>query len=164
MPCSTTFSADVRVHAACGTHWGNITISFILLAAPRDGRKEGNVPRDAHFGPHFQVYRAKTRVEASTHEHVIDEVPRHPQLVTSRNSDKVHQERYRKTVNHGHSHQMTVIINDPGETEDSVIVQDSRHNKGCVKATDSVAIIHEGLMTQRWHGKTLLHISWHNVC
>ena len=122
MPCSASRKTSAREAPKHRTHRGDIAILFILVATSRYGQEENDDPRNTNFSPHLQVNRADTGVQTSTHKNVINEVPRHADLVPSSDRNKVRPERHGETVNHGDGHDMTIVVNDFGETENVVVV------------------------------------------
>jgi hypothetical protein len=144
------------------THGGNGTILFVLFAGTRDRQEKYNYPRDANLRPHLQINRTNTRVEGGTHEYVVKEVARHSQLFSTGDGPKVRSKRYRKTPDHGDSHDVAIVVDDLREAEDVVIVQDRSGDEGRVDRVKSITVIHESFITERWDRQALLHIARHN--
>ena len=57
---------------------------------------------------------------------------------------------------------MAVIIDDFGEAEYVVVVKDGGGDEGTVDREDCVTVVHESLVSQRWHWQAFLHIAWHD--
>lgn len=128
------------------THGSNIAIGLVLLASTRNSDEEYDNPRDPDFQPHLEVNRTNTRVQASTHEDVVDKVARHPDLVSSRDSDEVHEERDTEAPDHRHCHEVTKVVNDSSKSEDASVVEEESGNPGNIDATNGVALVHESLV------------------
>lgn len=93
---STSSSINVRENK----YRCNVSISLILLASSRHREKEHDNPRNTDFGPHFKVNGSKTRVEASPHEIIIEEVSRHADLSASQDSVQIGDQGDTKAVDH----------------------------------------------------------------
>src|SRR6267154_737200 len=102
------------------THGSDIAIRFVLVATTGHGQEENNDPRNADLSPHLQINRANTGVQTGSHENVVEEVPRHADLVPGCDGNEIRAEGDSKTVNHGNRHDMTVVVDDFGETENVV--------------------------------------------
>jgi hypothetical protein len=140
----------------------DISILLILFACSRDGQEENNDPRNPDFCPHFQVDRSNSRVQDSTLENVVNEVARHSDLRARGNSEEVHSERERKAPNHRDGHQVTKVVDNFGEAEDSGVVQCGSSEDGCPKRQERVAVVHELFVAQRGNRKTFLLPARHN--
>lgn len=133
-----------------------------MLACARDGKEEHDNPRDADFRPHFQVNRANSRIESGAHEDIVYEVTRHAHLFTTCDGPKISSEGYSEAPDHGDGHNVAIIVDDLGQTEYVVIMEERGSNKGEVDGVERIAVVHEGLVSERWHGQSLLHITWHD--
>ena len=145
-----------------GTHRSDITIRVVLLARTGDGHEEHDNPGNADLEPHLEVDGSESWVQDSAHKHVVNEVPRHTNLVPSRNREEVHAERHAEADDHRDGHEMTEIVDDGGEAEDAVVVQDGGGDHGNVDAVDGVALVHEGAVVERGDGETFLHVTGHD--
>ncbi len=141
------------------THRSHVSVLLILLTCARDRDKEHQDPRDSDLEPHLQVNRTNTRVQAGTHEDVVNEVARHANLVSSRDSEEVHPERHAEADDHRDSHEMTEVVDDGLETDDSGVLQNSSDRPGDIDAADSVAFVHEGFVPEGRDGETFLHVT-----
>lgn len=142
----------------------DITVSFILFEATRDGEKEYDMPGDADLSPHLQVDVSNAGIQASAHEQVINEAPRHTDGLSGNDSCKVHEERDEPTPEHSDGHKVAEVVDDAGKTEDVKVMQSGGSEQCSVYAYEGVAVIHEGLVSEGWDRETLLLITpWHEV-
>ena len=72
------------------------------------------MPGDANLSPHLQIDVSDTRVQASTHEKVIDEVSGHSHWFAGNNGSEVYEERNKPTPEHGDSHKVAEVVDDAG--------------------------------------------------
>lgn len=135
---------------------------FILLACARDGQEEHDNPRDADLRPHLQVDRADSRIEGGAHEDVVYEATRHAHLFTTCDGPKVSAKGYSEAPDHGNRHDVAIVIDDLCQTEYVVIMEERGGDKGEVDRVERIAVVHESLVSQRWHGQAFLHIAWHD--
>lgn len=101
------------------THRCDVPILLVLLAPSRNSQEEDNDPRNANFCPHLQVNGADSRVQGSTHEDIIQEIPGHSHLCPGGDRNKVHPKRHSKTIYHSHGHDMAIVIDDFGQAENA---------------------------------------------
>lgn len=127
-----------------------------MLASTRNGQVEDDNPRNAYLSPHLQVDRTQARIEGGTHEDIVDGVAGHTNRGLRCHSVKVGKERNTKTVNHSYGHEVTIVVNDFSEAEDASPVENEGNNNGGIPALNSVAVIHEGLVSKGRDGETLL--------
>lgn len=144
------------------TYRSNVAIGLVLLASTRDGQEEDNDPWDTDLSPHLEVDGAKTGVQASTHEVVVEEVAGHADCSASHDGVKVGEKGDTKAVNHGDGHEMAVVVDDLGEAEDVEVVQRGGGDESHVEAGQGVAVVHEGLVVERGDGETFLLVSGEN--
>ena len=144
------------------TYWRDITVLLILFAASGDSQEKDNDPRYPNLGPHFQVDRTNSRVEASAHENIISHVTRHSDLISSRHRNKIDTKGDDKAINHRDRHDVSIIVDDLSQAEDVVVVQASRCDHGGVKRPEGVALVHQGFVAQRRDWEAFLHKSRHN--
>ena len=137
---------------------------FILFACAGDGQEEHYDPRNANFCPHFQVNGANSRVESGAHEDIVYEVTRHAHLFTTCDGPKVSPKGYSEAPDHGNRHDVAVVIDDLRKAEYVVIVKERGSDEGEVDRVERITVVHESLVSQRWHGQALLHITWHDPC
>lgn len=130
------------------THGSHITVLFVLMAATRDGQKEDDDPGNANLRPHFQVNRTNTRVEAGTHEDIVYETPRHANLVSTRDGDKVDTKGHRKPIYDRHRHYMTIVIDDVSQAEDVKVMKDGSGDHGGVDRPESIAVVHKSFVAE----------------
>ena len=97
----------------------NISILFILLAATRNCKEEHNDPRDADFTLHLEVNAINARVEACTHEVIIEEIARSADLSVSKDGVKICSKSNTEAIDHSYGHEMAVIVDDFGEAENA---------------------------------------------
>lgn len=128
------------------THRCDISILLILLTCSRDGKHEASYPWNPNLQPHFQVHRAHTRIQASTHEIIVEEIPRHSDLLVAGDCDDVGSKTDTKPVDHSDGHEMPIIVDDFGETESTSGMKDDGGDHGYVEASNGVAVIHEGFV------------------
>ena len=57
---------------------------------------------------------------------------------------------------------MAVVVDDFGEAEYVVVVKDGGGDEGTVDRENGVTVVHESLVSQRWHRQAFLHITWHD--
>ena len=135
---------------------------FILFARARDGKEEHDNPRDADFRPHLQVNGTNSRVQSSAHKDIVYEAARHAHLFTTGDGPKVRPKGHSEAPDHGNRHDVAVVIDDFREAEYVVVVEDRGGDEGAVDREESITIVHEGLVSQRWHRQAFLHITWHD--
>ena len=99
------------------THRSDISILFILLAGTRDREEENNIPRDADLSPHLEVNTSNAGVKRCTHEDIVNEVARHPNLLPSCDCNEVHAEADRESIDMSNGHEVAVVVDDGGEPE-----------------------------------------------
>jgi len=157
------FAACVQIKPGRKAHechiGGDNAILFILLACARDRQEEDDNPRDADFRPHFQVHRADSRIERGAHEDIVYEVTRHAHLLTTCDGPKVSPKGYSEAPDYGDRHDVTIVVDDLRQTEYVVIMEERGGDKGEVDRVERIAVVHEGLVSQRWHGQAFLHVA-----
>jgi len=163
-----TLATSVDIESSCQNHechvWGHVAVCFVLLASPRNGEEEDDDPGDANLGPHFQVDVPQARVEHGTHEIVVEKVSRHANGVVGHDGEEVGDERDTEAINHGHAHEMTIVVDDLSEPKNMVVVQSGSGDDGRVQANESVAVVHECLVAEGRDGETFLLVTGKNPC
>lgn len=127
-----------------------------MFASTRNSKIENDDPRNANLGPHLQINRTEAWVEGSSHKEIVDEISRHTNRSLRGNSVEIGDERDSETVDHTHSHKMTVIVNNLGKAEDTSPMENERNNDGGVPTLKGVAVIHESLVSKRRDRKAFL--------
>lgn len=146
------------------THRSNISKGIILLTSTGNSEVENNDPRDANLSPHFQVNRAKARIECSTHKEVIDDIARHTDRSLCDNCMKVGKDGNAKPINHSDGHKVSIVVDNSSKVEDTSPVKDKRDDDCGVPTLKSIALVHQGFVTERWDRQTLLLKSRQNPC
>lgn len=132
------------------------------MAATRDCQKEDNDPRNANLRPHLQVNRTNTGVQASTHEHVVDKIAGHANLVTSCDGKEIYPKGDCETVDHCNRHDMTIVADDFCEPENVVVVQQGSSDHRDVDGPESIAVVHQCLVTKRRDRQSFLLVTRHD--
>ena len=135
-----------------------------MLTSTGDSEVENNNPGDTNLGPHFQVNRAKAGVECSTHKEVINDIARHADRSLCDDCMKVGKDRNAKPINHSDSHEVSIVVDNSGKVEDTSPMKDKRDDDCGVPTLKSIAVVHQGFVTEGWDWKTLLLKSRQNPC
>lgn len=138
------------------THGSDISKGIVLLASTRDSKVENDDPRNANLSPHLQVNGTKARVKSSTHEVIVNEISRHAHRGFRHDGVEVGKERNTEAIDHGNGHEVAIVVNDFGKTEDTIPMEDEGDDNSSVQTLNSVAVVHESLVTEGGNGETLL--------
>ena len=80
------------------------------------------MPGDANLSPHLQVDISDAGIQASAHEKIVNETPRHTDGLSSNDGCKVHEKRDKPTPEHSDGHKVAEIVDDTGQAENIEIV------------------------------------------
>jgi hypothetical protein len=145
-----------------GTYGSDISKCLVLLAGTGNREEEDEDPWDADFGPHLKADGPNSGVQGSTHEVVVEKVAWHAHGVAGHDRPDIGDQWYTEAVDHRDGHEVTVVVDDLGEAEDMVVVQDTGSDQGHVEADESIAVVVQCLVVQGRHGETFLGVARHD--
>jgi len=155
-----TLHDSVGVHEVSENHEGHIvrdeTVQLELFDSGGHSDEEEHDPGYAHLSKHLDIEGAKTRVENSTHEEIIDDIARailssetkHKTGEIDKDSDDI-------SRNHGDHGKRTEIINNFSDGEDIVPVEDEDQDQGDIPRAEGITEILELTTTLAGDRKTL---------
>ncbi len=69
---------------------------------------------------------------------------------------EVGKERNTEAIDHSNRHEVTIVVDDFSEAENTSPMEEEGDNNGGIPTLNGVAVVHEGLVSERRDGKTLL--------
>ena len=132
---------------------------LVLLDRTGKGDEEEQHPRDTDLGEHLEVDRSNSRVERDTHKVIVDpdtaktEGLSAPPEQSSSNLDK---EGAGERGDQGDGHELSKVLDDPGETVDAGLVEHKAEHERDVPRGEGVALVRQGLVVERRDRETSL--------
>ncbi|KAG7728628.1 hypothetical protein KL933_001861 [Ogataea haglerorum] len=136
-------------------------VLLVLFETHAVGEEEQRVPRQSDLEEHFQVDEADSRVERSTHEHVVQVVAGHSEIVLGdEERPQVEDNGEAEAGDDGTGHDFAEIVEDVVDFENVQIVQQRGQREGDVERGVGVAEVRQLLAVSVRKRLALCPDSW----